>query len=176
MNGLVPLPRNSASARPAKRSKLGPNDAAPQIGATAIHPVDAHVGATLRRLRKAKDLYLSDLAARLNVSLQQVQKYESGEVRMSASALATAAAALEVAVDAFFDDLPDPTASPDALARRTHVGRLMADPDADAIVMTLARLPLSQQRGVLALLRSLTPEADDGRPAGHPMSPPPGKE
>lgn len=135
--------------------------------------MDVHVGAVLRRIRKAAGWRLVDLADQLGVSLQQVQKHESGEVRMSASVLAAAGAALGVPVETFFLGLPDPTDAPAPLASRTCVGRFLADPDAQAIAQTLAALPPDQRRGVLVLLRSLMRDPDDDG-ADPPKSPPPG--
>ena len=51
------------------------------------HPVDTHVGGVLRDLRTARGLSQSDLAVRLGLSFQQVQKYERGANRISASKL-----------------------------------------------------------------------------------------
>jgi transcriptional regulator with XRE-family HTH domain len=65
-------------------------------------PVDVHVGGTLARLRRARKVSQKTLADAIGVSFQQVQKYEAGRNRLSASALWRAAGALDVSIDNFF--------------------------------------------------------------------------
>lgn len=68
-----------------------------------FHAVDRHVGARLRALRRERGLSQTALGRRLDVTFQQVQKYESGYNRISAGRLYHAALALEVPLMAFFD-------------------------------------------------------------------------
>ncbi|MEF0943863.1 helix-turn-helix domain-containing protein [Rhizobium sp. BR 362] len=75
-----------------------------------IHPVDLHVGQQIRILRIQSNLSLSELAKDMSVSLQQLQKYETGRNRVSASRLYEMAACLQVPVDRFFQGLPAPGA------------------------------------------------------------------
>lgn len=70
------------------------------------HPVDIHVGNRLKRLRLSKGQTQEELAEKLNVSFQQVQKYERGSNRINASRLNHLADILNVSVDYFFDGLP----------------------------------------------------------------------
>jgi len=55
---------------------------------TSPDPIDLYVGQKVRQRRKALDQSQSTLAAHLGVSFQQVQKYERGANRISASMLA----------------------------------------------------------------------------------------
>jgi transcriptional regulator with XRE-family HTH domain len=68
--------------------------------------VDRLVGQRVRMRRQLLGMSQSDLAARLGCSFQQVQKYENGSNRVSASMLAKVAAALTVPITFFFDDQP----------------------------------------------------------------------
>ena len=68
------------------------------------HPVDLHVGGEIARRRLALGLNQSDLGRALGVTFQQVQKYEKGTNRVSASKLSMAAATLRCAVGDFFPD------------------------------------------------------------------------
>lgn len=68
----------------------------------AVDPVDAAIAATLRQLRRARRVAQADIAARLGVTVQQIQKYERAESRMMASAVWRAAEILDVEVDAFY--------------------------------------------------------------------------
>ena len=73
-------------------------------------PVDVHVGLRVRELRKSCRLSQPALAQAIGVSFQQVQKYEMGANRISASMLYAIARTLKVALAVFFEGLPDPTA------------------------------------------------------------------
>jgi transcriptional regulator with XRE-family HTH domain len=64
-----------------------------------------HVGQQLRRRRLLLGLSQSEVAASLQVTFQQVQKYERGTSRINASRLYELALALKVPVDYFFDGL-----------------------------------------------------------------------
>jgi len=71
---------------------------------TANH-VDAHVGARVRQRRGEIGLSQERLAQSLGIAFQQVQKYERGVNRISASRLFQIARALDVPVDYFFEGL-----------------------------------------------------------------------
>ncbi|GEO80871.1 helix-turn-helix domain-containing protein [Pararhodospirillum oryzae] len=73
--------------------------------ATAIHFVDSHVGQKIRQRRMALNMDQETLARRVGVSFQQIQKYERGTNRVSASRLFDVARALGVGIDFFFRDL-----------------------------------------------------------------------
>ena len=65
-------------------------------------PVDRYVGERLRACRLQAGLSQTDLGKAMNLSFQQVQKYERGVNRISASMLVRAAKALSVSVSDFF--------------------------------------------------------------------------
>lgn len=69
-------------------------------------PVDKHVGARLRLRRTLMGLSQTELARAVGLTFQQVQKYESGANRISASRLYHISEALDIPVSFFFDDLP----------------------------------------------------------------------
>lgn len=74
------------------------------------NPVDLHVGARIRMRRKVLGVSQERLAEELGLTFQQVQKYERGANRVSASKLYEIARALSVPVAYFFDGLVDPAA------------------------------------------------------------------
>ncbi|SEH63796.1 Transcriptional regulator, contains XRE-family HTH domain [Rhizobium tibeticum] len=80
------------------------------------HPVDRHVGQQIRIRRIQSNVSLSDLAAGIGVSFQQVQKYENGKNRVSASMLYEVASCLRMPVSRFFDGLPEPASGDGYLA------------------------------------------------------------
>ncbi len=65
-------------------------------------PIDALVGNNVRILRLEKKLSQSDLAGRLGVTFQQVQKYEKGINRIGSGRLARLSQVLGVSVSRFF--------------------------------------------------------------------------
>jgi len=71
--------------------------------------VDAHVGERIRERRAMLGLTQEHLASALNISYQQVQKYETGANRVSAGRLYEIAKKLDVGVSYFFDGLDEST-------------------------------------------------------------------
>jgi len=67
--------------------------------------LDKEIGRRVRQARIAKALTQDGLAQLLGISFQQVQKYENGSNRVSASRLLGVARELEVPVTYFYDDL-----------------------------------------------------------------------
>ena len=68
------------------------------------HPIDAQIGAYLRSLRKDSGLSQIELAKTLGVSYQQLQKYETGQNRLSASRLHQVAQIFEISVAKMFGE------------------------------------------------------------------------
>ena len=73
------------------------------------NPIDLHVGARIRMRRKIMGVSQERLAEDLGLTFQQVQKYERGANRVSASKLYEIACSLQSAVSYFFEGLADPT-------------------------------------------------------------------
>ena len=74
------------------------------------NPVDLHVGGRVRMRRKMLGVSQERLAEALGLTFQQVQKYERGANRVSASKLYEIARFLSAPVSFFFDGLADPAA------------------------------------------------------------------
>lgn len=73
---------------------------------TTYHPVDVHVGWRLRQIRMERGLTFEALAAEANLSVRQLQKYEIGNNRISASQLWEFSLVLDVPVAYFYEHLP----------------------------------------------------------------------
>ncbi len=69
--------------------------------------VDAHVGSRVRTRRTLLGLSQSQIGNALGLSFQQLQKYERGSNRISASKLYQLSVALDVPVPYFFEDMPE---------------------------------------------------------------------
>jgi transcriptional regulator with XRE-family HTH domain len=80
---------------------------APAARGEGPHPVDRHVGLRIRMRRKEMGVSQERLADALGITFQQVQKYERGANRVSASKLWEIAAALKTPVAYFYDGLGD---------------------------------------------------------------------
>lgn len=68
-------------------------------------PVDIHVGKRLRLRRTLLGMSQEQLAAAVGVTFQQIQKYERGSNRVSASRLYDIARVLGVEISFFFEDI-----------------------------------------------------------------------
>ncbi|RLJ59144.1 transcriptional regulator with XRE-family HTH domain [Litoreibacter meonggei] len=95
------------------------------------HSVDIHVGKRLRHRRWMVGMTQGELASALGIRFQQIQKYESGANRISASRLWDTAQALEVSIAYFFygldardSDIPDDFLDAETLI---HFYRTMPD-------------------------------------------------
>ena len=76
-----------------------------------IGPVDAHVGARLRQRRTLLGMNQTKLGSSIGLTFQQVQKYEKGANRISASRLFNLSWVLDVPIQFFFDDMPNAVAT-----------------------------------------------------------------
>ncbi len=76
-----------------------------------ISPIDVHVGARVRMRRTLLGMNQTKLGDALGLSYQQMQKYESGANRISASRLFNLSRILDVPVQFFFDDMPTAVAA-----------------------------------------------------------------
>lgn len=84
----------------------GSSQGAPESGP---NPIDLHVGGKIRLRRKIIGASQERLAHDLGLTFQQVQKYERGANRVSASKLYEIAKSLQTSIAYFFEGLPDPS-------------------------------------------------------------------
>jgi transcriptional regulator with XRE-family HTH domain len=78
------------------------------------NPIDVHVGNRVRMRRMLIGLSQEKLGEKLELTFQQVQKYEKGSNRVSASRLYQMAQILDVPVQFFFEDMPADIEMPSA--------------------------------------------------------------
>ncbi len=71
------------------------------------HPIDVHVGSRVRLRRTLLGMSQTQLGEKLGITFQQIQKYERGVNRISASRLYRLSHILDVPVSFFFDDLDE---------------------------------------------------------------------
>jgi transcriptional regulator with XRE-family HTH domain len=102
------------------RAAAADGDRARTPAVKAATPVDVHIGQRLRLRRKLVGLSQEQLAERLGITFQQVQKYEKGSNRISASRLFDAARLLSVPVSFFFEGLAASEADPEQVTPMTR--------------------------------------------------------
>lgn len=124
------------------------------------HPVDVLVGGRVRAARIAAGLSQGALGDRIGLTFQQVQKYENGSNRISASKLVEIADTLGVSAAGFLEGLG-------AINGAKDQGCLSSIDGAHDLVAIYARLPPFLRAAVLQLARSLAqgpPNLSDGAP------------
>ncbi|MCH4092281.1 helix-turn-helix domain-containing protein [Acetobacter sp.] len=80
--------------------------AATEDGGTRVSDLDAHVGARIRLRRTMLGMSQEKLGEAISLTFQQIQKYERGTNRVSASRLFEIARVLDVPIGFFYDDMP----------------------------------------------------------------------
>ena len=86
-------------------------------------PVDKHVGSRVRMRRMMLDLSQTTLGDALGITFQQVQKYEKGINRISASRLHQVCHTLQVPVSFFFEEMLDVPAAAISIDRQSSPDR-----------------------------------------------------
>lgn len=118
------------------------------------HPVDVHVGKRVRHRRWLIGMTQQQLAEQVGIKFQQIQKYETGANRISASRLWDIAEALDVQVAFFFEGLDeDVSASEEASGVPAD---LMGDKEALDLVRSYYAIPENQRRRLFELARVLS--------------------
>jgi transcriptional regulator with XRE-family HTH domain len=104
--------------------------------------IDAHVGKRLRMRRLVLRMSQESLADELAVTFQQVQKYEKGVNRVSASRLQEISRVLQVPVQFFFEGLPEHKAAgkPQRTASHAFTSEFLASSDGIAIARAFTQI------------------------------------
>lgn len=122
------------------------------------NPVDLHVGARVRVRRKFLGMSQTDLARELGLTFQQVQKYERGSNRVSASKLYETGKALKVPISYFFEGFGDAeTAAGEAPSQaEEHVHGFLMTTEGIELAEAFPRISNGKiRRKLLALTQSL---------------------
>lgn len=122
------------------------------------HPIDTHVGARIRHRRAVVGLNQTELALKVGVTFQSIQKYERGTNRVSASRLQEIAAVLGVPVSHFFEGLDAAGAPP---AEALPENSLSSQEIRDLNTAFAAISDKGVRQAVLHLLKSMVSEAAD---------------
>ena len=117
------------------------------------HPVDVHVGKRIRHRRWLVGMTQQQLAAAVGIKFQQIQKYETGANRVSASRLWDIASALDVQICFFFDGFDD---QENVGGCETVLGDLIGNKEALDLVRSYYAIPENQRRRLFDLARVLS--------------------
>ena len=117
------------------------------------HPVDVHVGKRIRHRRWLVGMTQQQLAERVGIKFQQIQKYETGANRVSASRLWDISEALDVPVSFFFEGLAGVAGQGGG---DSVPADLMGDKEALDLVRSYYAIPENQRRRLLELARVLS--------------------
>jgi transcriptional regulator with XRE-family HTH domain len=124
------------------------------------HSIDMHIGTRMRQRRSLLGITQTSLGKAVGVTFQQIQKYERGTNRISASRLFELAAVLDVSVTYFFDGLPvDAACTPTLKARNAPLSGLNENLLSAGETLQLIRayyiLPAAVRRNLFATMRSI---------------------
>lgn len=117
------------------------------------HSVDVHVGKRIRHRRWMIGMTQQQLADKVGIKFQQIQKYETGMNRVSASRLWDIARAVDVPVSFFFEGLHDGEMADEV------AGDILADKEALQLVRAYYAMPAPQRRQIFELARVLSDAA-----------------
>jgi transcriptional regulator with XRE-family HTH domain len=117
---------------------------------------DLHVGKRLRRRRRLLGMTQQELASQVGVRFQQIQKYECGANRITASRLFDLSRAMNVTVQYFFDGMapanPMPNAANDA---EQMEGDILSQKETLELVRAYYRLGERPRKRLLELAKAL---------------------
>lgn len=113
------------------------------------HPLDRHVGRRVRLRRTLLGLTQQELGEQIGVTFQQIQKYERGTNRISASRLWEIARVLKVPVAFFFEDYQEDA---DALPQSSADSAISTEEL--RLLVAFNRLGKKQQAAILSFLEN----------------------
>ncbi len=115
------------------------------------HPVDSHVGKRIRHRRWMIGMTQQQLAEAVGIKFQQIQKYETGMNRVSASRLWEIAGTLDVPIEHFFEGLESKANAGDA--------DVLSDKEAMELIRAYYAMPENQRRRLFDLARVMSENA-----------------
>ena len=127
------------------------------------NPTDKYVGARIRMRRLMLGMSQTGLAQGLDLTFQQIQKYEKGINRVGASRLQQIAHILKVPVEFFFEGAPGvPGEKADVSdASLAHVSEFLATPDGLTLVAGFVKIRSAKlRRSIVELVSYLAQKQD----------------
>ncbi|WP_181832594.1 helix-turn-helix domain-containing protein [Bosea caraganae] len=129
------------------------------------NPIDRHVGSRVRMRRMLAGISQEKLGEALSLTFQQIQKYEKGANRISASRLQQIAKKLEVPVSFFFDGAPNGDATPDGgfadSSSTAYISDFLATSEGVQLTKAFVRIKSGRvRRRIVDLVEALAEEDD----------------
>jgi transcriptional regulator with XRE-family HTH domain len=128
------------------------------------NPTDKYVGSRVRMRRLMLHMSQTDLADQLGVTFQQVQKYEKGTNRISASRLQAMCHILQVPVPYFFEGAPQIAGHSGKGAKASspaYVSDFLATSDGVKLVRAFTKIGDAKlRRSVVRLVEGIIGEGD----------------
>ena len=122
---------------------------------------DTYVGARVRMRRLMLDMSQTDLAEAIGLTFQQVQKYEKGTNRISASRLQQISHVMEVPIPFFFEGAPNATKTSKQTAGSaslTYVSDFLATSDGLKLIKAFMSIKDRKlQHSIVALVEQIAP-------------------
>ncbi len=118
------------------------------------HYVDVHVGKRIRHRRWFVGMTQQELAEHVGIKFQQIQKYETGTNRVSASRLWDISETLNVPVNFFFEGLERGKAEQGSF--EAIPSDLMGNKEALDLIRSYFSIPENQRRRLFELARVLS--------------------
>ena len=119
-----------------------------------VHPVDVYVGKRIRHRRWLVGITQQQLAEKVGIKFQQIQKYETGANRVSASRLWDISETLDVSISFFFKGI-EKSKEPSETGGVVPAD-LMGDKEALDLVRSYYSIPENQRRRLFDLARVLS--------------------
>jgi transcriptional regulator with XRE-family HTH domain len=117
------------------------------------NPIDRHVGARIRMQRLVTGMSQTTLGDKVGITFQQIQKYENGKNRVSASRLQQIANALLVAPDFFFDRVPGKAAGNYSLSKESiNIDEFISSRDGIALCRAFRKIGNAKTRRIIVSL------------------------
>lgn len=121
------------------------------------HPVDIYVGQRLRHRRWLLNMTQQQLASAVGIKFQQIQKYESGANRISASRLWDLSKALDVPAAYFFEGAENEHASDTGIPGQLNPS-VLEEKETMELVRAYYELEEIPRKRFLELAKALTSE------------------
>ena len=121
------------------------------------NPIDKHVGSRVRMRRMMLGMSQSTLADGLDLTFQQVQKYEKGTNRISASRLLHISQILQLPVTFFFEGTPGQSKAKDDAPSPAYVTDFLATRNGLALTKAFMKIKDAKlRRNIVNLVEELT--------------------
>ena len=132
----------------------------------APNPIDKHVGSRVRMRRMMLEMSQEKLGDALDLTFQQIQKYEKGTNRIGASRLQQISSILQVPVSFFFEGAPATGHEVDGLSEApspAYISDFLATSDGLALTRAFVRIKDAKlRRRIVDLVEEMAGDDQSG--------------